>query len=57
MAFPFFLPGGLSRVCEVVNDEDFEIIINEHKYSLPLVEAVFVSPRILSLLKMDSTIR
>jgi hypothetical protein len=51
------LPQGLSRVCEVVATGEFVLRLNDHDYTLSIVEAVFLSPRVFSALKTDSTIR
>jgi hypothetical protein len=54
---PLYLPEGICRVCEVAAQEDFVFCVNGENYSVPLAEAVFLSPRVFSLLKSDITIR
>jgi hypothetical protein len=54
---PFYFPGGLSRVCDVVTPDEFEIRVNGESFLIPLVEAVFLSPRVFSVLKTDKTVR
>jgi hypothetical protein len=54
---PAYLPEGICRVCEVIPAEEFVFCVNGETYSVSLAEAVFLSPRIFSLLKSDITIR
>jgi hypothetical protein len=52
-----YFPDGLGRVCDVVPREEFVVCVNGEDCALSLVEAVFLSPRIFSALKSDTTIR
>jgi hypothetical protein len=53
----FYFTEGISRVCDVVPTEEFVIRVNGQDSLLSLVEAVFLSPRVFSAWKTDSTIR
>jgi hypothetical protein len=52
-----YFPEGLSRICDVVPSDEFVICVNGEEWTLSLVEAVFLSPRVFSALKADPTIR
>jgi hypothetical protein len=54
---PLYLPEGICRVCEVVAREEFVFCVNGEDYSVAVAEAVFLSPRVFSLLQLDVTIR
>jgi hypothetical protein len=56
-ACPVYFPEGLSRVCDIVPPDAFVVSVNGEESTLSLVEAVFLSPRIFSALKADTTIR
>jgi hypothetical protein len=54
---PFYLPGGIGRVSDVIKADDFVVSVNGHDHALSVVEAVFLSPRVAAVLKSDPTIR
>jgi hypothetical protein len=52
-----FLADGIHRLMDLFEEDLFTFVMNGQEYSIPLFEAVLLSPRVFSQLKMDNTTR